>query len=373
MAEEKEQVLGELYSIKAGLSLISLAADKTSDLENAMRQTAEARTSVENAIQNKKAQAASTKKALFKDPNGGLSAHFGYFIRLAIGILLGVLVLVVAIKAGDIIVDEITRAVKSVGTETPISAYNAFTNILGDVGLQLAVAAIVFAVALVLVIPGKKLKAKMARDGRFFDRAKWVNQLNAEAAELEAILPERIQAQAEAQSAYDANAGTYISFALDTYDFLLKSCTGYIRECDFENVDLLIYYYYTGRADTIKEALNLVDNEIRFNTLMATLQREFKNICDSIDRGFADLGYQIQAQFSLLGSQLAQQHKQTLSALGEIKSKIGDVGARIAETNDKIAQSKESHDVGNALLNKINTNSRKLAEDVNLMRRRANA
>ena len=222
-----------------------------------------------------------------------------------------------------------------------------------------------------LVIPGKKLKAKMARDGRFFDRVKRVNQLNTETAELEAILPERMQAQAEAQNKYDANVSTYISFALDTYDFLRKKCTGYIRECDFENVDLLIYYYYTGRADTIKEALNLVDQEIRFNTLMTTLQREFRNICESIDRGFADLGYQIQAQFSLLGSQLAQQHKQTLSALGEIKSKIGDVGARIAETNDKIAQSEESHAVGNAMLNKINTSSRKLAEDVNFIRRRA--
>ena len=54
---------------------------------------------------------------------------------------------------------------------------------------------------------------------------------------------------------------------------------------DWGNLDLIIYYYETGRADSIKEALRLIDLESRGGNLNSALCKANKEIGNSIKSG----------------------------------------------------------------------------------------
>ena len=104
---------------------------------------------------------------------------------------------------------------------------------------------------------------------------------------------------------------------------MLDNCRNYITELHFEYVDLLIYYIYTGVADTVKEALQELMEDIRNERILAELRNEGSLIRKSISKGFADLSFTISSNFSALGNQLAKQHN-------EVVAKIGDIGSGIS-------------------------------------------
>ncbi len=131
---------------------------------------------------------------------------------------------------------------------------------------------------------------------------------------------------------------------------LLKGYSGLLDARDWENLDLVIYYYETRRADSIKEALQLVDMERRNNELINSIKYASNEICRTIRSSIQELGEVLVAGFNSLSAQLEAQRVQTMGALQQINQGIS--GVLTQQT------------LNNALLAKANVSSRQMVEQM---------
>ena len=134
---------------------------------------------------------------------------------------------------------------------------------------------------------------------------------------------------------------------------------------DWENVDLLIYYFETGRADNMKEALQLVDRQRQTEMLAEAIAMASEEICKTIHFSMNQLGDALAQSFSLLSSQMAQQHEELLSemeeqAVAQKEASAEQLKAIHAQTAVQVVSQAMNH----ALLAKISDSSLDLAEQM---------
>ncbi len=91
---------------------------------------------------------------------------------------------------------------------------------------------------------------------------------------------------------------------------------------DWENVDLLIYYFETGRADDMKEALQLVDRQRQTDQITDALEMASAEICKTIHHSMNQLGNALSQSFSLLSSQLSQSFNMVSSQMSQLSSQL---------------------------------------------------
>ncbi len=116
---------------------------------------------------------------------------------------------------------------------------------------------------------------------------------------------------------------------------------------DWEHLDLIIFYLETGRADTKKEALQLVEREIQTNRIVNAINTATQQICNTIDR----MAQQVGARLDTLSSQL------TLIAV-QRHMHIEQAGRLITAT-----------EMQNALLEKAETSAEKLIEEAEYIKK----
>lgn len=141
---------------------------------------------------------------------------------------------------------------------------------------------------------------------------------------------------------------------------------------DWENVDLLIYYFETGRADDMKEALQLVDRQRQTDQIVDALEMASAEICKTIHYSMNQLGNALSQSFSLLSSQLSQlssqlsqQHVEMLSAIEEqTAAQQAASEAQLKEIRAQTAAQVTSQEMNRALLAKISESSSDLAEQM---------
>lgn len=63
---------------------------------------------------------------------------------------------------------------------------------------------------------------------------------------------------------------------------LVQTYSGIIDERDWQYLDLVIFYYETRRADSIKEALQLVDRQKQTEMIVSAVQEAGREICSAI-------------------------------------------------------------------------------------------
>lgn len=95
-----------------------------------------------------------------------------------------------------------------------------------------------------------------------------------------------------------------------------------LNPVDWQHIDLIIYYLQTGRADSLKECLQLVDRQKQTNEIVHAVQQASDRICGEIRSGFAALGKAmvicfnaVSSQISALSIQIANQHSEHMNAL----------------------------------------------------------
>lgn len=141
---------------------------------------------------------------------------------------------------------------------------------------------------------------------------------------------------------------------------------------DWENVDLLIYYFETGRADDMKEALQLVDRQRQTEMLAKAIAMASAEICKTIHQSMNQLGNALSQSFSLLSSQLSQlssqlsqQHVEMLNAMEEqTAAQQAASEAQLKEIRAQTAAQVTSQEMNRALLAKISESSSDLAEQM---------
>lgn len=134
----------------------------------------------------------------------------------------------------------------------------------------------------------------------------------------------------------------------------------WLSESDWENVDLLIYYMETGRADALKEALQLVDRQRQTDQIVRAIKTASQSICGSIQLSVDRLGDALSKSFSVISSQIASLGGHIDLMTNAIKEG-NDIQQRQTELQRKQLSATE---LNNALLEKSNMTSRALLNDL---------
>ena len=153
---------------------------------------------------------------------------------------------------------------------------------------------------------------------------------------------------------------------------MLETGNGIITEADWANLDLLIFYLETGRADSLKEALQLVDKQRQTDQIVHALYEASSYVVRTLGERLDKLSSLVQTGFAQLATQIQHNHNETMSTMKtafssledvisegnrEISRRLGDIQATIISEGTKIASAEM---LNAALLRKANDSSDKL-------------
>ena len=124
-----------------------------------------------------------------------------------------------------------------------------------------------------------------------------------------------------------------------------KDCS-IIDERDWANLDVIIYELETGRADTMKEALQQADYYNRHNEMIEAIETAGRAITASISQNINDLKHSIGLQVKALRADINELSESQRA----IEGKLGDL--------------LDAQELSNALLEKANESSKDLAENI---------
>lgn len=113
------------------------------------------------------------------------------------------------------------------------------------------------------------------------------------------------------------------------YNELVKKYTVTIHESDFKYIDYLLYLFVTRRAETMKEALQLLDDERRNQRLVQAVEDSAKYIVANFERIIDNLGDRI------VGA-IQESTRQIVGAIGEMVKAQYATAAMICETIEGI-------------------------------------
>lgn len=147
-----------------------------------------------------------------------------------------------------------------------------------------------------------------------------------------------------------------------------------LDERDWQHVDLIIYYYETGRAFTKQEALQLTDREVQTDRIVNSIGMATKYICETINTGFSELSRQLNTISDSLIKITAH-----VSNLSDAVSKMNDIqeyhlnelkkqSAVMNEYAEQIQELVNAENLSNALQEKANESSKQLMDDVRYFR-----
>lgn len=211
-----------------------------------------------------------------------------------------------------------------------------------------------------LIHEKKSIKENMSRKDSFENRqaeAKRSYEMHSKDVErFNKALAEFRDEQSALKDQYDTIKAQALEITFPVYNALKKLTASLITERDWGDLDLVIYYFETGRAETIKEALQLVDRQKQTDAIIYAIEQVGNEISNMIST----------ATVALM--------KTIKYACDEIVDNIRAVNANLSELTHKVNVISDKTDMlastamlQNALLSQANRNSAELAKDVSYM------
>lgn len=354
--DEKRQIIGKLYALRAGLSLIHDENKKIKAKESAI-------TKIDETVQGNNKKIEDSRKRVYdgklkiekyksdlNDDNRKISANkreiffnITHLIMLLIGAVAGAVSWFVS-SFVDIAL---------FGGEHDTTGVEAVPWIIGGTILGLIVS------LLFSYIQSKKeiQSTERSRDKNSTDLYNAQNALDNNEELIDdlskknkSLANDRINAVAE----YNTEKDIVVPVVKSMFDALLNQYSSLLDSRDWKNLDLIIFYLETGRADTIKEALSHVDRQNQMDRLTEAINEASATICKTLERSFASLENCINENFENLSYQLSKQHREQMGALKGIGSSLNSISSRVDQISVNSAMQ-------TSLLNNININSNELA------------
>lgn len=144
------------------------------------------------------------------------------------------------------------------------------------------------------------------------------------------------------------------------YQKLCQTYGAIINESDWKNLDILIYYLQSNRADGIKEALQLMDRQKQTEQIIQMVGLATQSITETIDSTMQTLGEVLYKSFSVISGQLSDISGQ-LSNISYNQSVM--IGEMRNLTNAMEGQ-RMATEMSNALMSKIHKTSEELYYDM---------
>ncbi len=188
------------------------------------------------------------------------------------------------------------------------------------------------------------------------------------------VLDKYVAIANEKRAVFEKERTRLTKLSQDMYDRLVAQFKTVLDIRDWQHIDLVIFYFETGRADTLKEALQQVDRKVQTDEIIDAIKTAGQNISSTIRMSMNELRGDLNRSFAKLSVQLADQHREQMSALSSISGNIEKTNeslAKLQQTNEKNGESIEKLTsaayLNNALLTKISYDSLSLMSDVDYM------
>ena len=170
----------------------------------------------------------------------------------------------------------------------------------------------------------------------------------------------------------ERNAENVISSATATAKSVKESLTEYTEglliEDDWKNVDLLIFYLKTGRANSLQDALLLVDTQRRTDQITEAIAVAAQYVGSSLEKvsvRIDSLSANMTKELNRLGSTIERNNSYLISAVSGTSAILG---SQINRFNEEMSRQNQAllkaQDVNNALLERANTQSDELMEEL---------
>lgn len=145
--------------------------------------------------------------------------------------------------------------------------------------------------------------------------------------------------------------------SVDIKQALIETYKDLLNPADWQHIDVIMYYIETHRADSIKEALNIIDSKLQFEQLANVVVSSAEAVCGYIQRGFIKLN-----------NNLTSSHNMIMDKLGDIEYKL-DVNTELIGSTAQILAKGIDRQVtearlNNALVKKAHKQIGELLEDM---------
>ena len=367
--EQKNQLLADLYALRAGMSAISIERDKFGVKEKAY---SDAKRKVDIACRDyenaenlvSRCDEYDKKHSLQKtEEKAKLDRTFKKTVigSLGAGIVGALVPWVIYFLNGDDIQD--SKYGYSNWKEYLIASA-CILGIIFVVGLAFAL--------IVKVSNGKDLQ-KRIKEGSGKSKQD-LKDAKARLSQAAADCDSAQKALAIVSKDYEKVKSVSTKLSQEMYNALVAQFKSVLDIRDWEHIDLIIFNFETGRADTLKEALQQVDRRVQTDEIIEAIESAGSSIAATINVTMRELRSDLNKSFNRLSEQLAIQHAEQMTALGNINRNIERTNESIAklqsatENNGKTLENISSAaNLNNALIAKIGYDSMSLMDDVNYM------
>lgn len=367
--EQKNQMLADLYTLRAGMSAISIERDKFGVKEkaysDAKRKVDCACYEYENAENFvSRCDEYDKKDSLQKtEEKAKLDRTFKKTVigSLVAGIFGALIPWVIYFLNGDNIQD---------------SKYG-YSNWKEYLLVSACILGIIFvvglAVALIVKVSNGKDLQKRIKEGSGKSKQD-LKDAKARLSQAAADCDSAQKALAIVSKDYEKVKSVSTKLSQEMYNALVAQFKSVLDIRDWEHIDLIIFNFETGRADTLKEALQQVDRRVQTDEIIEAIESAGSSIAATINVTMRELRSDLNKSFNRLSEQLAIQHAEQMTALGNINRSIECTNESIAklqsatENNGKTLENISSAaNLNNALIAKIGYDSMSLMDDVNYM------
>ena len=314
----KDELIAKLYTLRAGLSIIAEETEKIKSAEEEIRKAKclydgsisysnQQLISLENAIADNESKI----KALEKDNGEARNQKLGVWGWLLI----------------------LWLSLTTVGLSS-----NIFYDIFGEEwvipGLILAivVAACIYVIARIIRIQKAEKTVIKQNNAEILRLRNEIATLRARIPEISAeneSLTERresnpiVETLLETEENYNNNIlPVSTAIAKSTKQAMLRESEGILMECDWKNIDLLIFYLETGRANSLREALQLVDRQRQTDQIVSSIRDASYHISNTINAGLNRLGGLMMGCFSNLSQQIQLNHNEISESISVLERNV---------------------------------------------------
>lgn len=145
------------------------------------------------------------------------------------------------------------------------------------------------------------------------------------------------------------------------FDYMMEEFNDFLDYRDWQNVDLIIFYIETRRAETIKEALYQVDRQNQADTIAMACNE----ISVSIRNLSSSMMITINNCFSHLENRISEQYKSQTKMFKDINNSLNlELDSMKSNVAEHIKSITSQQSIQNALISKIEVNTNELAEDM---------
>ncbi|MBE5740618.1 MAG: hypothetical protein E7349_07220 [Clostridiales bacterium] len=324
---EKEKVLSTLWSLRAGLSIISMQKDKT-DKCAAIIEDCEHRPS---QVDKKLKEELSHKKNLYKLEQECATHKFSFWGDI-LRPLLKTSAWMILLVCSTLLFAAPALACAGLSIYTLFAEYHEHSVLMFIGGLVGFGALGIGGVALILWIGSRlwenvtfymddlKFPWKVKKD-KVFAIERMIPHYQKQIQELEEQIRKQEEGISSAKPTIQKKKEEIIQLSNTSsqlYKALVKQYGMVLDIRDWQHLDLIIFYFETGRADSLKEALQLVDRQVQTNTIVNAIYSACTEICNTIKINTDRLGALMAEGMLAISSQISDLKATQLSQMKEL-------------------------------------------------------